>query len=732
MNNQYKANIIKIIDEIKKTNKIPRNTKLTIDILLYKDTTDKTLLEYMLENKIVCYYSFIPEMPKSKEAVLLMHKYGRINELFNIDTKIYLCKIDNEKTLLEDLIEKKEIDSMHNLKFEYDEKLLQILKNTNRLDLISKILITENQLFQKIDEEHSLIEKLIKNDIIDYIKMPKIQYHTEILEILQKYNRLDIIEKILFNENILLNNGENCLLKRILDTGYIPNLQYCKTKTLDYLYKINRPELMTKMFLEKENIDFLFYYLSLNDNVISYLLKEEKKGIKINIRDLTTHIYQLSESELIDIYLKFAKYDKLDYLTEISKEELLKRNRKKECMLDKFVKLDIENTKKIIEYYGLSNDIDIMIYFKFKKINYDIKGLNFELLDKDIYSYEFILEENENLKNTINYNNISDNIKELLLELQDLMNDNQSNKDMVEAMLLSYAKEISKGNENAIIELEKLIEIKRNNPNFKIFRSDNGSYFNENDGIGLMSCDINTLNHELGHLFHYYLAQDSIPNELENELQILVNNEKLKNNTQILSVRLNNYEDKLLKEIEIEYDEWAKEYFSEDKIIEIKEFIEMSKEEKIEQYIKLGYKKEDLNIILSDTYTYEQYMQCQKRIKCNEMFNNLMSTILPELRAISDIVDAVYAGEYHNSRLTTLSGEEIEGTFGHGISYYSSINSIFQEMIANYSLILKSDNKERALAMLKELVGENLLNILDNFYKEKIINSPSYTLVKNI
>ena len=37
MNNKYQTNIIKIINEIKRTNQIPRNTKITIHILMYKD-----------------------------------------------------------------------------------------------------------------------------------------------------------------------------------------------------------------------------------------------------------------------------------------------------------------------------------------------------------------------------------------------------------------------------------------------------------------------------------------------------------------------------------------------------------------------------------------------------------------------------------------------------------------------------------------------------------------------
>ena len=188
----------------------------------------------------------------------------------------------------------------------------------------------------------------------------------------------------------------------------------------------------------------------------------------------------------------------------------------------------------------------------------------------------------------------------------------------------------------------------------------------------------------------------------------------------------------MMKDIEEEYDIWFKEYYTDEKIEELKDFIEMSKEEKIEQYKKLGYKEEDLNIILEQTYTYEQYVECQKRIKCNEMYNNKMSMIMTEIRAISDIIDAVYAGKYYNSKLKTKEGQEIEGTFGHGIAYYNSIDSIFQEMIANYSLILKSDGKEEGISLLKELFGKSLVNILDNFYKEEIINSQAYTTTRVI
>ena len=153
----------------------------------------------------------------------------------------------------------------------------------------------------------------------------------------------------------------------------------------------------------------------------------------------------------------------------------------------------------------------------------------------------------------------------------------------------------------------------------------------------------------------------------------------------------------------------------------------MSKEDKKESYENLGYTKEELELVLNESFTIEQYIISQKRIKIEEMSNNLLCSYYSELISICDIIDAIFEGDFYHSKLQTNDGKKIKGVFGHGIGYYYSSDICFQEILANYSSLMKSSRKEESLSILKSLVGEELIELLDNFYTQKIINSKMYS-----
>ena len=225
---------------------------------------------------------------------------------------------------------------------------------------------------------------------------------------------------------------------------------------------------------------------------------------------------------------------------------------------------------------------------------------------------------------------------------------------------------------------------------------------------------------------HYYLADDKTPIEFNSLIEKLRSDETLLRKVEIFSKNMVNLENSIEEKIEQEYDEWALEYYSEDKIEEIKSFVETSKEEKINHYIRLGFLRDELELILNDSYTLEQYMECHKRIECSEKQCNVMAVSYSEVQAISDIIDAIYGGEYYNSRLISPSGNVIKGTFGHGMVYYYSIDVIFQEIFANYCLLLKSDRRDDSINILKDIVGEEFVNMLDRFYREELLSSTKY------
>ena len=105
---------------------------------------------------------------------------------------------------------------------------------------------------------------------------------------------------------------------------------------------------------------------------------------------------------------------------------------------------------------------------------------------------------------------------------------------------------------------------------------------------------------------------------------------------------------------------------------------------------------------------------------------NELSDLAEKYTSSSNIIDAIYEGHYYNNKLLDKNGERIEGTFGHGIVYYSSIDNVFQEIFANYSLLMKSDRREQSFMILKEIVGEELINYLHSYYYNKILYSQEY------
>ena len=57
---------------------------------------------------------------------------------------------------------------------------------------------------------------------------------------------------------------------------------------------------------------------------------------------------------------------------------------------------------------------------------------------------------------------------------------------------------------------------------------------------------------------------------------------------------------------------------------------------------------------------------------------------------------------------------------------------VFTEMVANYSVIIKSKRSEEALQILRAIVGDELVDLLDDFYKEKILKLPTYEDSKKV
>ena len=157
----------------------------------------------------------------------------------------------------------------------------------------------------------------------------------------------------------------------------------------------------------------------------------------------------LNNEDFIDTYLLFTKYNKLEYLYSFSINDLLDVKYKNSSLLDLFIERSPELTKKMIEYFKFDTNIDIILYFKLKGLEFDTKhGINFDILDDEAYAEEYLNKQNQQIKNSIDYSLLTEDEITLLMELEYLLI-NENNKSIIDTIVLSYALQLSYNNENA-------------------------------------------------------------------------------------------------------------------------------------------------------------------------------------------------------------------------------------------------------------------------------------------
>ena len=129
-----------------------------------------------------------------------------------------------------------------------------------------------------------------------------------------------------------------------------------------------------------------------------------------------------------------------------------------------------------------------------------------------------------------------------------------------------------------------------------------------------------------------------------------------------------------------------------------------------------------MNIILDGIFTKEEYISHKKRIFVKE---NVDATLRSEFGAyisIGDLIDAIYDGSFKSGVLENELGERLKPAYGHGIAYYYASDHGFDEMFANFCMILKSKDCNQALELLHEILGDELYNMLNDFYYTNILN----------
>lgn len=708
-----------LIELCKKYNKYNLLEKANENVLMYQVDENYTVVQDLFNKGI------IPEKLKNIPVNIHFVNYIRKNPslyefLRDSSANVLLLKVEDNKTLLEELIEKGYLPKMD---FSvYSKEIIEILYQKNRLDLVTQV--SESMLLKPVKEiiaDETLGNQLLIEYFLDRGYNPlKNCYNVsedKIIQIMCKKGYYEFLGKKVSEDKLVVQIEENgvCLIDKLLENNIDINFGWCGFKSKEVakkLYEKNRIDLLIK-----GNLSVLLTSANEDKTYLDYILDNIKeKNIKFNLNEVS--LFNYSVNEIARFYLLVAKHDMMEYISELKEEKLLTEYEGK-TLLDELLDLDSKLTIDKVISNKTKSKMKIAIILK-------SRGLEQNDIDVPLEEKEFSNEYLSSVQNTLGIGPLLQEGEVLLQRLYELFkSDGKSDLSLINALISGYRHALLINYEINIQELRNLVNVKESNMDKFVYeKSEEGAYFSP--ATGAINCDsmvVETLLHETGHALHYYLANNNVPREYEDVIKSIRDNPETLKKVEAYANKYHNIKENLEDIAHQKYNYFFQKYFNADKTKEIEEFLTKSLIEKKEEFNSLGLPEETLNIILNNSFTSEEYVSHQKRIFIDEYIDSMLRSEFGAFMAIGDILDAIYEGELHSRVLKNENGEFIKGTAGHGISYYYNINNGFYEMIANFASIVKSKDSSETLNLLKSIVGEELYNLLCEFYYDNIVVS---------
>ena len=737
-------------------------SQATEKILFSELEPGKLMIEHMFEYGLISDRNIFV-IQDHDEIIDLLKKYNRFDLMSELSEYQLFADFEDGKTVIEYLFENNRVDKRIIMRISDYLQVYELCRKYNKLDLLP--YLSEDVLFEEIDNEKP-IEVLFKNNLINKDVIKKIKDHPELYELCKKYNRLDLInffndsileekvsgkEETIFEEllsnnynfdrkfgsltlcKIAMQNGKYDLLKNIreklalekiegdktileyllekgvdVDTSEFLNLESCKV-----LLKHNRFDLLAKCSFET-----LINNADLNDTYLDLVLEECKKDpSKVNISK--KYILSYDNEKLAKIYLTIARHDMMEYIRELYSSRLLQKDSSGKRLIDIMLEKDKSLTiERIIP--GLLNNLDFALYLRIKGIK--TNGL---ILGKDgrVLSNEYIEKNNSKLDSI----KLDERLEGKLEEFRKIMfSDGKSDAYLVQTVMRAYRYLLSVNHPYAVKELDNLMEIKKKNPDFSIKEDTSGSHYNGLEKVVfLQDEDFAGMHHEMGHALFDLLTDRKIPDEYGKIIEKLKNDSILLDKVYVFSINFHNIKQKISNLVDEEYLSDYEEKITPERKKEIEEFLKKTKEDKIKEYVSLGYTEEELNMLIGETLTYEEYIRQDKEIKKKKLVGTIIYNTYPGLIETSDIIDSIFSGKFFSNSLITKDGKKIKPCGGHGIQYYTArgLKIGFDETIANYSAIVKSRNSTRAIKYLRDLFGDEFVDLIVNYYEKNIVNA---------
>ena len=694
--------------------------------LMTKNTDGSYLIEKYLNNEEAL-ERLIRVIDDTNKLLDLCMKHNNYNLMKYANENVIMSKFNQNSTILEFLIKEKNITPKVLKSIPNNVDFINFLINNNYYDYLKNA--DENVLLFEISPSKTLLEFLIEKEYDPQIYV----FNEKTISILYKYKKFDLIKntsKNMLVESIVKlfqNNSleDETLLEYLIDNNYeVKNMLQFNTNEdiIKILYRKQKIDLLSiadiNLLLKPINSDSAYTYFD-------YILDNIKdKNLKININELSYSINDVNN--YVKYYLIIARHDMMEYISELNKDKLLKKYNDI-TLLEALLNTDSELTLNKIIKKDVKSDPEIAFIIKSK----GLEQKNFDISDEE---NDFTNEYLNGMRNHMGIGPLYKEGEELLIELQQLfLSDNKSDKNLINALISGYRQALFVNYDVNIEEIKRLIEIKKKNLNsfFYIKEKDSGYFSPSNGSIFCDSDVVNTILHETGHALHYYIAQEKVPSNYQEIIEKVRLNPETLIKVEEYSNKINEIKTKIIKLVEQKYEDFFKVYYDEDKIKEIRSILVKSKKEKKEEYKDLNIPEEQLDIILSEMYTEEEYINHQKRIYINENVDVIMREEFGDLMAIGDILDAIYEGSLHSNNLSNMQGEKIKSTPGHGIYYYYGTKHGFDEMIANFASLSKSNQSKKHLQLLKSIVGDEVYNMISNFYYQNIVQLNNLVVENN-